>query len=166
MANDLVTLNEMSVWTATDLGTIASDQFATDVRAKVSDYLRFLAGHPEWTRETAPYDVKVIALWMVKRTYTNPDQETSTTIGPIGSRVLDDAALGMALTETEAATLKAYKDAVNGSGALWTATIATQAAPAQPTIFLPDDQQINIDSTNAAPSWDIPFTDPYDVNHL
>ena len=94
MANELITPTELAVWTQTPQATIDSDPFAAEVMSKVSAFVKFLAGRdgtrfeedgvtlvPEWTYETAPFDVKMVVLWMCKRTYVNPDQETSSGVG-------------------------------------------------------------------------------------
>lgn len=160
----LLTNNEMSLWTQSSLDEILEDPFAKEVNEKVGDYLCFLAGHPEWTIATAPYDVKVIALWMFKRTYTNPDQEVATGVGPLTSRVLDEAALAMNLTASERATLEGYKaSSPSGAGTgLFLMSLAGRSPRMPETVYLPDNQQVNLGDTL---SWDIPFTDPMDVNH-
>lgn len=163
--NPLLTVQEMALWTDNELGDIAADPFAAEVNGKVGAFLCFKAGHPEWTRATTPTDVQTIAIWMFKRTYSNPDQETSSNTGPIGSRVLDDAALGMALTEAEAATLDGYRRAAQGGGTgFWRSSLAGVAPAAEKsTVYVSDDQQATVNLTNAAPSWDIPM---YDVNDV
>lgn len=154
----LLTPNEMALWTQRTVEELAADPFATEVNEKVGSYLCFKAGHPEWTIESAPVDVKTIAIWMVRRTYTNPDQETSSNVGPLGSRVLDEAALAMALTESEAATLADYVNKLGGSG-LWRSSIGGANTLLQPTVFVADTEQINLGLNQ---SWDVPFIDVND----
>lgn len=161
----LLTTQEMALWTQNDLATIASDPFAKEVNDKVSAYVLFLAGHPLWTRADTPLDVQNIILWMFKRTYGNPDQEVSSAVGPISSRVLDEAALGMNLTEAESAILAGYKaqvdDGTGSSDPLWSASIVGGFPTREPVVFLPDDQQVNLGDLEP---WAVPYLEPDDVN--
>ena len=163
---ELITESEMALWTQRTVAELQADPFAAEVRSKVGDYLSFLAGHPEWDVSTAPIDVRTIAIWMVRRTYTNPDQETSSTVGPLASRTLDEAALAMALTDSEAATLARYKsEAAGATGGLWTMSIGGAAATLQPTVYLGDDSQVGLATSVDPREWMIPYLDPNDVNN-
>ena len=164
---ELITESEMALWTQRTVAELQADPFAAEVRTKVGDYLCFLAGHPtDWDATSAPIDVRTIAIWMVRRTYINPDQETSSTVGPLASRTLDEAALAMALTESEAATLARYASEASGTnGGLWTMSIGGAAATLQPTVYLGDDSQTGLATSVDPREWMIPFTDPNDVNN-
>lgn len=151
---DLISASTMATWCRVDVATLAGDPFATDIRKKVSDLVRQLAGHPEWTAETIPPDVQVLVIWVCKRTYTNPDQETSTNVGPLGSRVLDEAALAMSLTESERATLQDYNGSLTETSGLWTLSVGGVGPLLEPTVYVPDD---------SGSDWMIPFMDPNDV---
>lgn len=161
MANELITLQEFATWTQTDLETLQADPFAMDVWTKTSELAREYAEQPTWDAATAPFKVRLLVLKIAKRTYLNPDQETRTTTGPIGSTVLDVAALAMDLSEEEIALLEGYKP--GGGNGLWKASIGAGDERMPTTLYVPDDGQINIDTTNAAPSWDIPFLDVNDM---
>lgn len=169
MANELITPTELAVWTQTPQATIDSDPFAAEVMSKVSSYIKFLAGRdgtkfeadgvtpvPEWTYDSAPFDVKMIVLWMCKRTYVNPDQETSSGVGPIRSTVLDAAALGMALTDEERKTVLGYR--VGGAPTdLWVLTTTRGSDLPTDVLYLPDDQQVGLAESADPRPWMIPM---------
>lgn len=154
---DLITPRELAVWTDSDVDVVTADPFAIEVMDKVSQLARFLGGQPDWSYDTAPFDVKMVVLRVCKRTYENPLQETSTNVGPIGSRVLDAAALLTDLTETERATLTKYNAAGDpdaAGGGLWVQSIAGGSVPASgATLYVPDD---------SLSDWYIPMFTPGD----
>lgn len=153
---DLISANTMATWCQVPIAELAADPFATDIRKKVSDYVRLLAGHPDWTEATVPVDVQIIVIWVCKRTYNNPDQEVASGVGPISSRVLDEAALAMSLTESERATLAGYNEALTESTTgFWTFGVGGLGPILEPTVYLPDD---------SLSDWEIPMFDPYDLN--
>ena len=142
MADELITERELALWTQTPEATIAADPFAAEVREKVSDFVRFVAGQTRetWTTATVPYDARVIILWMAKRTYQNPDQVVQEGLGPLSERRLDEAALGMALTESERETLEGYRPGgAPGSGLYVISTAGPAPATQQAVVFVPDD---------------------------
>lgn len=163
---DLITVSELATWTQNDPTKVAEDPYAIEVLDKVSGLVRFLAGHPEWEIATTPFDARLVALMVAKRAYANPDQEVSSNVGPIGSRVLDVAALLLDLTETERATLTGYNpdgDPSGAAGGLWVFhTTVGPEVTTEAVLYVGDDQQINLDSTNAAPEWMIPMFNPDD----
>ena len=60
---DLITPEEMALWTQTDLADLNADPYAAEVAAKISDYTRFLGGHPGWgDSEAVPIDVKMLVI--------------------------------------------------------------------------------------------------------
>lgn len=153
-----MTPTEMSTWTQTDLATISTDAFAAEVMDKASDLIRAEAQHLEWTRDTAPFKARLIALLVAKRTYINPDQEVSTGIGPLSSRVLDEAAMAMSLTESEIVTLQGFApDGGESGGGLWTLSIGGSTYDVQPTVYAPDD---------SGSDWEIPLLDVNDPGGL
>lgn len=157
MADELISERELALWTQTPEATVAADPFAAEVREKVSDYVRFVAGQTRetWTAATVPYDARVIVLWMAKRTYQNPDQIVQEGVGPLNERRLDEAALGMALTESERETLEDYKTgAAVGGGGLWVLSLDdTAPTVAAAVVFVPDDSYSD---------WYIPMFSPGD----
>lgn len=143
MANDLITARELAVWTQSDVDEVTEDPFAIEVMDKVSQMAKFLGGHPLWDYDTAPFDVKMIVLRVSKRTYENPLQEKSTSIGPISATVVDGAALLTDLTPLERATLTKYNadgDPDAADTGLWVLH-TTQGLPEAPEaiLFVPDD---------------------------
>lgn len=141
----LLTERELALWTQTTEAAIAADPFAAEVREKVSAYVRSVAKQTieTWTLANLPADVKVIVLWMAKRTYQNPDQIVQEGVGPLSERRLDEAAMGMALTESERQTLEDYANSSSGGvgGGLYTISIDDTARDSQVpvTVFVPDD---------------------------
>jgi hypothetical protein len=155
MTDELITERELALWTQTPEEAIASDPFAAEVREKVSDYVRSVAGQTRatWTVATLPYDARVIVLWMAKRTYSNPDQVVQESVGPLSERRLDEAAMGMALTESERETLEGYKSSGAGGG-LYTMSIDdSRPGATQAVVFVPDDSYSD---------WYIPMFNPLD----
>jgi hypothetical protein len=165
---------------------IEADAFAMDVIQQVSDYFCFLAGHdgtqladdgitliPAWTYEPgadqAPIDVRMLALKVIRRTYSNPDQVIQEgNLGPIGGdRVADDAAMLFELTDAERRVLTKYNDAGDPEegGQLWIQPIGQDdaaLATVEATLYVGDDQQINL-ATSADPrEWQIPLFSPGD----
>jgi hypothetical protein len=145
---DLLTKNTLALWTQNDPAEVEVDPFAAEVIDKVSQMAQFLGGHPEWVLtpgvNLAPFDVQMVVLQVCKRTYSNPDQEVSSQVGPIGARVLDVAAMLLDLTDTERATLTKYNpegDPNTGDGQLHIVSIGRDAASTLPdsTLFVPDD---------------------------
>lgn len=155
MANELVTTQELALWSQTDQATVDADPFAAEVLSKVSDYVRFVAGQDitTWTYDTAPFDAKLIALWMARRTYVNPDQEKTTGTGPISSTVVDAATLAMNLSDEERKTLEGYRgDQPTG---LWTMSMGGDGSTIlKPTVYVSDD---------SGSDWEIPYLDINDV---
>jgi len=159
----LISFAELATWTQNDVAEVTADPFAEEVLDKVSGLVRFLAGQPEWEIATTPFDARLVALVVAKRTYANPDQEVATGVGPISSRVLDVAALLLDLTDTERATLTKYNadgDPDVGGGGLY---LISMTAPAQvelaTVLYVGDDQQINLGDEL---EWMIPMFSPGD----
>lgn len=149
----LLTPAEMATWTQTAQETIEGDPYATEVNEKLGAYIQYLAGNADWTPGTVPIDVKMLAIRVVRRTYTNPDSEVQTGVGPLSSRVLDEAALAAALTESEKELLES-KRADGGPDGLWTRGIGGS------TVRLPDTIHVADDSGS---DWMIPYLDINDV---
>lgn len=182
---DLLTKNELALWTQKDPAKVEVDPFAAEVIDKVSQLACFLGGHdgtkldalgaviPAWTLESgvdqAPFDVRMVVLQVCKRSYGNPDQVVAEGgVGPIGGdRVLDVAALLLALTEPERNTLTKYNTDgdPDANESLWIARIERGDAPMSTaaTLYATDDQQIGMTVDQSAfPSWDIPLFNPGD----
>lgn len=160
---DLVTTAELATWTQNDPTQVAADPYALEVLDKVSGLVRFLAGQPEWELATTPFDARLVALMVAKRAYANPDQEVSSNVGPIGSRVLDVAALLLGLTETERTTLTKYNvdgdpDA-QGAGLWIQRTTVPEQNLLEVVLYVGDDQQINLGDER---EWMIPLFNPLD----
>lgn len=100
MAN-LFTRDEFAVWCQTPIAS--DDAFATAVMDNATALVVDAASAPGWELDptTAPRRAKLIALRVARRTYLNPDQEISSSVGPISASIARDAAAGMALTEDE-----------------------------------------------------------------
>lgn len=177
---DLLTPRELALWTSSTVGKteaeVADDPFALEVIDKVSQMAQFVGGHTDWVLEAgltqAPFDVRMVVLQVCKRAYENPKQIVQEGgVGPIGGdRVLDVAALFLSLTDTERATLAKYNpdgdpDAGSTDGQVFVmqTTRGDETTLTEVRLYVPDDQQINLDPTDSAyPSWDIPLFNPGD----
>lgn len=158
----LISFAELATWTQNDVAEVTADPFAEEVLDKVSGLVRFLAGQPDWELATAPFDARLVALVVAKRTYANPDQEVASGVGPISSRVLDVAALLLDLTDTERATLTKYNldGDPNAGGGLYLISIGSPAKVILDTVlYVGDDQQINLGDEL---EWMIPMFSPGD----
>lgn len=150
---DLITSAEFATFAQTDAATIEGDSFAMDILSKASSLVAEEAGHPEWDATTVPFKAKLICLKLARRSYLNPDQELSTTTGPTASRVADEAALFLELSDAERATLASFGDDVAG---LWKLSLGGDSAQLLETVFLPDDSQPGIGTELP---WEIPYGD-------
>jgi len=161
----LISFRELALWTQNDVEEVVEDPFAEEVLSKVDMLVRGMSTQLAWEPETIPFDAKLVALVIAKRSYGNPDQEVSSGVGPINGRVLDVAAMLLELTESERSTLEKYDPAGGsaGGGGLW---IQRMTSPPETileqVLYVPDNMQVNLNSTNAAPSWDIPMFSPGD----
>lgn len=183
----LLTTQTLAKWTQEDPAEVAADPFALDVIDKVSQLICFIGGHdgtkvdadgeviPEWDLELgptqAPIDVQMVALKVIKRSYQNPEQILQEgSIGPLGGdRVADIQALFLDFTDDERATIAKYNPdgdpagAGDGAGEVFVLQTTRGDETTMPsTGYVGDDQQINLNSTNAAPEWMIPMFNPND----
>jgi hypothetical protein len=178
----LLTTATLAKWTQSDATEVAEDPFAVDLIDKVSQLICHLGGHPNWTldlgADQAPIDVQMVALKVIKRSYENPGQVIQEgSIGPLGGdRVADIQALFLDLTAEERAIITAHNPdgdpmgPAGGAGQIFTiaTTRGDESSLLDPTLYVGDNLQINLDSTNAAPEWKIPMFnpgDPGDPNH-
>ncbi len=170
---DLLTKNELAIWTGNDVGEVAADPFARETIEKVSEMVCFLGGHPDWTLEAgddqAPVDVRMVVLQVCKRTYENPRQVVQEgNIGPLGGdRVLDVAAMLMELTDYERDTITKYNEDGDITGAANVFTITTTTAGSttlQQTspLYVGDNLQVGLADSDDPREWKIPLFNPGD----
>lgn len=185
---DLLTPQTLAKWTQEDAAEVAADPFAVDLIAKVSALICFLGGHdgtvfdangvliPEWSLEIgpgqAPIDVQMVALQVIKRSYENPGQVIQAgNVGPLGGdRVADTQALFMDFTERERATIVKHNpdgdptpDADSGIVFVLPTTRGDETTlPQTSPLYVGDNMQVNLETTNAAPEWMIPLFNPGD----
>jgi hypothetical protein len=177
MAENLITANELAVWSGVSESVVEGDDLAVDVMRRMSSYARFLGFYPlpeaEWgwqTREETPFDVKLVVLKVARRSYTNPGEVVQEgSIGPIGGdRLRDEAAMSLELTETERATLTKYNLAgdpeIGDSGTLWVQPTngGTETLLQTSPLYVGDDQQINLEDSADPREWKIPLFNPGD----
>lgn len=185
---DLLTTATLAKWTQRDAAEVAADPFAVDLIAKASQLICFVGGHdglkvdangdpvPEWTLDgpgQAPFDVLMVALQVIKRSYENPGQVLQEgSIGPIGGdRVADAQALFMDLTEAERRTVSKYNidgdptDVDGSEGEIFTLattrgsdTLMPQTSP----LYVGDDQQVGLAESDDPREWMIPLFSPGD----
>ena len=77
--------------------------------------IRFTAQQPEWTAETIPYEVRVIALEFARRVFNNPQVQQRIQTGPLGESYSTDELTGMALKDSEVETLETFIPEEEGS---------------------------------------------------
>lgn len=184
---DLLTTATLARWTQNDTAEVAADPFAVDLIQKVSQLICFIGGHdgtkvdadgstiPEWTLELgpdqAPIDVQMVALKVIKRSYENPEQIIQAgNIGPLGGdRVADVQALFMDFTEDERRTIARYNPDgdpsgdPDGGGVIFTIPTTRGVETSMPvTLYVPDDQQINLELSADPRPWAIPLFNPGD----
>jgi hypothetical protein len=164
---------------------VEADAFAMDVIQQVSDYFNFLAGRDgthlaadgvtllaPWDYapgpDQAPIDVRMLALKVIRRTYTNTDQVIQEgNLGPIGGdRVADDAAMLFDLTDAERRILTKYNTDGDpeADGELWIQSIGGDDAQdlVDATLYVGDDQQIGLSTSVDPREWKIPLFSPGD----
>lgn len=149
---EIITLAELAVFTRSDPEEVADDPYAKMILELASGLVCDTAAHPEWeTANSAPRGARRICLQVAGRTYTNPDLETSSNTGPIGSRVIDWAAYGLTLTEAEGEELEALRGGGTSSGkGFWTLQLfASESTPLR-TIHVADENGSQM----------IPYLDP------
>ena len=122
----LVTVPELSLWAEGDATAIdPADPLAMwlleQASALVADECGFLA---TWTPENAPVRAKIVIANIAKRCWNNADQETRSAIaGGPSSAVLDEAALGLRLSDAEIAECDKIRlklgGASAGGGGIW-----------------------------------------------
>lgn len=169
---DLLTTAELALWTQKDPDEVAADPFAEEVIDKVSQMAQFIGGHPLWTltagTDQAPFDVRMVVLQVCKRSYENPGQVVQEgSVGPIGGdRVLDVAALMLALTDSERATLAKYNPDgdPDGQGELFVlaTTRGDETTTKNIVLYVPSDDQVGLESSSDPRPWMFPMFNPGD----
>lgn len=135
---NLFTRDEFAIWCGTPIAS--DDAFATMVMATATGLVVDAASAPGWELDpsTAPRKAKLIALRVARRTYLNPDQEISSSVGPLSASILKDAAAGMSLTEEELLELEALNpDGDPNAAALWTMRITRAPEETLQVVELP-----------------------------
>lgn len=188
MAN-LLLPQTLAKWTSQEDSEILDDPFAMDVIDKVSQLICFIGGHdgtlvnaagdivPEWDLipgpTMAPIDIQMIALKVIKRSYENPEQVIQAgSIGPLGGdRVADIQALFLDFSDEERAAIARYNPngdpagADDGAGQIFVISTTRGEAsslPDVPTLYVGDNQQINLSSSPDPREWKIPMFNPGD----
>ena len=157
----LVPVSELAIWCQQ---TIAEDNpWALAVLDKASMLVREAAGHPEWESSTTPPRARLIALLVARRTFLNPDQVVSSSVGPLSERVLDEAAAGMTLTPAERLELGALRGSEDDPdpNGLWVLQTTTGRRLRNLDIYLPGVRP----GSSYIPYLD-PAADPHLVNAL
>jgi hypothetical protein len=161
MAN-LVTAQELAIWTSKDIATVAADPFATMVLAKATELIVDKAEQPGWEEDpsTAKRRAKTICLLVASRTYLNPQGEIATNVGPLGARIPEAMAMAagtMSLTEAEEAELEGMQPTTPGQTGLWVQPTTRVYKDPVETIYLAD---------NTGSDWEIPYLDPNETDAM
>lgn len=135
----------------------AEDWYANWICESVSVLLRDY-GDPTWTPLTLPKRAKIIGLLVAKRTYTNPDNEIRSQVGPLGSSVQAIDAAGMRLTETEKAELAAIAAGTVDStgGSLWVQPTNRGRVETGPVVVY------TTTADHPDSSWGVPYLDEFE----
>lgn len=160
MAN-LITDQELATWAQVDLTTVQGDAFAQEVLEKSSNLVRDIAQQPTWEiggDNPAPFRARLLVLKVARRTYVNPDQEIASTTGPISSRVADEAAMALSLSDEEVAYLQGLAPGADASDGLWIMR-NTGGVGYDRVAYIADDQQVNLGDLYP---WGIPYGDYLD----
>lgn len=133
----LLTVGELSVWVRETLDP--ADDFAQTIINSASLVVVETAGHPEWTRDTAPARARLIAAQLAKRTYLNPDAVVRSNVGPLGEATVEDFARTLELTAAERAELIALRPEGDPSaGSLFVVNLGGPVVVESDTIYLSD----------------------------
>lgn len=172
---DLITFDTLAKWTQNDVAEVTADPLAQEIVEKLSALVRFIGGHDDWTLETGPtrlpIDVEMVLIQVAKRSYENPDQITQEgNVGPLGGdRHVDGYALFMDFTEAERATIAKYNldgDPTPGTGQgeifTLTTTRGDETTLQAAILYVTDDQQINLETSQDPRPWMIPLFNPGD----
>jgi hypothetical protein len=169
---DLMSLQTLAVWMQTTEAELEADPFYAQVISDVSGLICFIGGHPDWTYEAgedqAPYDVRNVALNVIKRSAENPGRVIAEGgIGPIGGdRVAEEQAYFTDLTPTERATVAKYNpegDPDATAGEIFTMSIARkEPAKATNALYVGDNMQTNLETSADPREWMIPMFNPDD----
>lgn len=123
----LVTVPELALWAEGDSAAIpADDPLAIWLLDSASALVMDECGFTDWTPETTPVRAKIVIANIAKRCWNNADQETRSSIaGGPSSAVLDEAALGLRLSDAEIAECAKIGEKLGGAtlgGGVWTLT--------------------------------------------
>lgn len=110
----LITVPELSLWAEGAADVIAPDDpLALWLIEQASTLVIDECRQPAWLAATAPGRAKIIVANIAKRCWNNADQETRTAIaGGPSSAVLDEAALGLRLSDAEIVECAKIRQAV------------------------------------------------------
>ena len=141
----IVTVPELSLWAEGAADAISpTDPLALWILEQASALVLDECEHAEWTAADAPRRAKIVVANVAKRCWNNSDQETRTAIaGGPSSAVLDEAALGLRLSDAEILECSKIRAAAagqspSGGGGLW--TMPTSRGPVETTMVVPDDR--------------------------
>ena len=140
----LISVPELSLWAEGSYTAISpGDPLANWIIDQASTLVIDECRQPTWTASSAPGRAKIVVANIAKRCWNNSEQETSSAIaGGPSSSVLDEAALGLRLSDAEViecakirqAALEAAGDDPNG---FWTLSISR--GPVEMDMLVGDD---------------------------
>jgi hypothetical protein len=158
----LVTVPELSLWAEGNRDAISpADPLARWIIEQASTLVIDECKQPTWLANTAPNRAKIIVANIAKRCWNNSDQETRTSIaGGPGSTVLDEAALGLRLSDAEVIECAKIRQTIadestTDPGGFWTLSISR--GPLETNMLVGDDRW-----PESSPfSYLAPARDPY-----
>lgn len=116
----LITPEELGIFAEQDAS--GNTQELADLIIRMTGVvIRFTAKRPEWTADTIPYEVKVVALDFARRVFNNPQNQTRITTGPLGESYSAEEVVGLALLPHQEELLETFipEDQSNTSS-FWT----------------------------------------------
>lgn len=77
--------------------------------------IRYTAQQPEWTADSIPYEVRVLALEFARRVFNNPQVQSRIQTGPLGESYSPEELTGLSLKAKEEELLETFIPTEEGS---------------------------------------------------
>lgn len=163
----IVGIESLAKWTQNDVADLIDDPFAIDLVDKVSKMVNSMAGQ-NWDEDTAPIEIWIVTLGIVKRCFENPGRVIQETTGPLGERVIEAQALFLDLTDAERETILGHNpdyaaDDDGASSALFTIRTTRDEPVDNRVLFVSDDGQVALAESADPRPWMVPYLAPRDI---
>lgn len=112
----LIGLNILGI--AAEAGDLADDENTRDLAELViratGVMVRYAAGRPDWSADTIPYEVRVVAISFARRVFNNPQNQQRIQTGPLGESYSPHELTGLELKSSEDALLATFAEVKEG----------------------------------------------------